>query len=236
MADVNTPEIRVLSAGAPKTGVLGCARAFEDTHGGKIAVTFATAPVIRERVGTGAAGADVVIAPLPAMAAFEDEGRIVAGSAAEIGRVEAGVVVRDGAPVPDIATVESLVEACLQADSLVFNQASSGQRIAEMVARLGIAEEVAHKTTRVPTGRAVMERLAQGETEREIGFTQLTEIRVHADKGVKLVGPLPKGVEIVTAYAAGLMRGAASAEAARAFIAFMIGPAGRRILAEAGVA
>ena len=228
-------EITVLSAGAPKTGVSRCAEAFAEARGRRVAVTFATAPAIRERMQGGDRACDVVIAPVPAMEEFKDAGRIVADSTVVIGKIEAGVVVRNGAPTPDVATVESLRTACREADSLVYNEASSGQRIAETMVHLGIAGEVADKTVRVPTGRAVMEHLAQGTTARETGFGQVTEIRLHADKGVRLVGTLPKGVAIVTTYAAGVVSEASDVETARAFIAFMDTPHGRAILADAGL-
>ncbi len=54
------------------------------------------------------------------------------------------------------------------------------------------------KTTRVPTGGAVMKHLASSKTEREIDFGQVPEILVYKDQGVKLVGPLPREIENVT--------------------------------------
>ena len=163
-------EITVLNAGAPKTGVARCAEAFAEARGRHVAVMFATAPAIREAMQSGDCACEVVIAPVPAMQAFEQAGRIVAASTLVIGKIKAGVVVRNGAPTPNITTVESLTAACRAADSLLYNEAPSGQRIAEMMVQLGIADEVADKTVRVPTGRAVMEHLAQSRAAREIGF------------------------------------------------------------------
>ncbi len=56
-------EIKVLSAGAVKTGLAKLAQAFEDETGHKVIITFAMAPVIRSRIDNEAAGADVVFAP-----------------------------------------------------------------------------------------------------------------------------------------------------------------------------
>ena len=168
------------------------------------------------------------------MEEFEKASRIVAGSTIVIGKIEAGVVVRNCAPTPDVTTVESLRTVCLAADALVYNEASSGQRIAETMVWLGIADEVADKTVRVPTGRAVMDHLAQSRAAREIGFGQVTEIRLHADRGVRLPGALPPAVAIETTYSAGLVAG--STAAAQAFLTFLASPTGRAILADAGVA
>ncbi len=45
--------------------------------------------------------------------------------------------------------------------------------------RLGISGRVKAKTTRVPTGGAVMKHLASSKTEIEIGFGQVPEILVY---------------------------------------------------------
>jgi molybdate transport system substrate-binding protein len=136
---------------------------------------------------------------------FGKNGRIVTGSSAVLGMVRAAVVVRNGAPEPDISTTEALKREILAARSLVYNEASSGLYIEKLMVRLGVAEEVKVKTTLVPTGGTVMKHLASSRTEKEIGFGQVPEILAYKDQGVKLVGPLPKEIENVTTYAAGLL-------------------------------
>ena len=228
-------EIRVLSAGAVKRGVGSLAEAFGRDTGAIVTVTFATAPVLKVKVEDGTAEADVVIAPVPAMKGFEEKGLVVAGTSAVIGSVKAAVVVRDGANAPDISTAETFKYAILDADSLVYNRASSGLYIEELMARLGIAEEVAAKTTRVATGAEVMKHLAASEASNEIGFGQIPEISVYADQGVTLVGPLPEEIGKTTTYAAGLSAGAVTPATARAFIDTITTPAAKETFRATGV-
>jgi molybdate transport system substrate-binding protein len=54
-------------------------------------------------------------------------------------------------------------------------------------------------------------------------------------KGVTLVGPLPKEVQKITVYAAGLASKSANAELARGFVAFLNRPAFRAKFGEAGL-
>ncbi|MCH7710051.1 MAG: substrate-binding domain-containing protein [Proteobacteria bacterium] len=230
-----TEDIRVLSAGAVKRGVGTLAEAFGRDTGVAVTVTFATAPVLKGKVEDGTAEADVVIAPAPAMKAFEEKGLVVAGTSAVIGGVKAAVVVREGAPAPDISTAETLKKAILDADSLVYNRASSGLYIEELMARLGVAEEVAAKTTRVATGAEVMKHLAASEALNEIGFGQIPEIRVYRDQGVTLVGPLPEEIGKTTTYAAGLSATARAPEPAQAFIDSMATPAAKETFRATGV-
>jgi molybdate transport system substrate-binding protein len=166
--------IRVLSAGAPKTAVSRCAEAFESATGQSVEVTFATAPVLRERVEQGTAEADVVVAPVPGMDGFEQAGQVVPGKRVVIGAVRAGVVVRDGAPEPDISTANSLKAAILMADSIVYNKASSGQYIARMMENFGLTDAIRDKITLVANGAAVMKFLAESRAGNEIGFGQIT--------------------------------------------------------------
>lgn len=230
-----TEEIRVLSAGAVKRGVGALAEAFGRDTGTIVTVTFATAPVLKGKVEDGTAEADVVIAPAPAMKGFEEKGLVVAGTGAVIGSVKAAVVVRDGANAPDISTAETFKYAILDADSLVYNRASSGLYIEELMVRLGVAEEVAAKTTRLATGGEVMKHLAAGEGANEIGFGQIPEISVYEGQGVRLVGPLPEEIGKTTTYAVGLSASAVTPATARAFIDTMATPAAKETFRATGV-
>jgi molybdate transport system substrate-binding protein len=227
--------IRILSAGAPKTGVRASAEAFAAETGEPFEIEFATAPVIKERVASGAADADLVVAPVAAMEAFAQAGHVEARSLSPVGAVRIGVVVRNGAREPDLSSVDTLVQAMLDADALVYNRASSGEYVARMIDELGIADKVAAKTVRVPTGAAVMEYLAAHPESEAVGFGQITEIRLHDDLGTHLVGPLPEGVGKTTTYAAAPLASARRPDAARALAQFMASPQGKKAFVASGV-
>jgi molybdate transport system substrate-binding protein len=227
--------IRILSAGAPKLGVGRCAEAFTRNTGNEVGIAFATAPVLRERVEGGEAAADLLVAPVALVKDFTAACLVGDGTAVTIGSVTAGVAVRQGAAIPDISSVDALVTALLGADAVLYNEASSGQYIAGMIERLGIAGQVEARTERLPTGAAVMKRLAGGKAPCEIGFGQITEIRRFEGEGVTLVGPLPAEVGKKTDYAACLLAGAAETQPAQALLAFMDSAEARRIYAEAGL-
>ena len=227
--------IRILSAGAPKLGVGRCAKTFGRKTGHEVNVIFATAPVLRGRIEKGEAAADVLVAPVALMNDCVADGHVVRGTEVLVGSVTAGVAVREGVPTPDISSVEALKATLLAATAVFYNTASSGQHIADMIERMGIAEELAARTERFPDGTGVMVRLAEGKDPREIGFGQITEIGRFVGGGVTLVGPLPQEVGKKTTYVAGLMAGAATAEPARALLAFMDSAEARQIYAEAGL-
>ena len=230
-------EIRILSAGAPKTGVRHCAEAFTGKTGIPVLVEFATAPVLRDTINSGSSDADIVVAPIPTAEAFAAKGYTVGGTGSIIGSAMAAVTVKIGAIEPDLTSAETLKQAILDTDSLVYNEASSGQYIATMIERMGIADEVAAKTIRTKTGAAVMEHLHSSELMSEIGFGQAVEIQVQIDKGlnVKLVGPLPKEVEKVTTYKSALLSRSTNREKAIELLNFMASEEGQKICRETGL-
>lgn len=236
-SDNDGPVIRILSTGAPKGGVSGCAGAFGEKTGRKIEVNFVTAPALKEQVEGGTARADVIVAPVARMDAFEAGGQVVPAFRTIVGSVKAGVVIRDGARVPDISSADSLKAAILAADSVVYNVATSGQYIVQMMDRLGVTDAIKDRVTTVPNGSGVMMHLADSPLDNEIGFGQLTEIRVHEDRGiaVNLVGALPVELENVTTYCAAIFAKAEQPDAAKAFVDFMATDEGRDICIASGL-
>jgi molybdate transport system substrate-binding protein len=225
-------EIRVLSAGAVEPGLRAAAGAYAKQSGNQVSITFNTAPQIRKRVEGGDAF-DVVIAPPAALEELAKAGKL-AGERASLGRVGLGVAVRPGAELPDISSTEALKRSVLAADSIVFNRASTGIYLENLFKKMGLYDQILPKTTRYPDAGAVMEHVLKGKG-REIGFGPVTEILLHRDKGLKLVGPLPADVQNYTAYSAAPMTSAAQAGPARAFVLWLGGPEAKALLVAAGV-
>ncbi len=225
-------EIRVLSAGAVEPGLRAAAAAFKKQAGHEVNITFNTAPEIRKRIAGGEAF-DVVIAPPAALDEFAGAGK-VATDRANLGRVGLGVAVRPGAPVPDISSGEALKRSVLQADSIVFNRASTGIYLENLLKKMGVYEQVEAKTTRYADAAAVMEHVLKGKG-KEFGFGPVTEILQHREKGLKLVGPLPPEVQNYTSYSAAPMTAAANAELARVLVRYLGGAESKALFLGAGI-
>jgi molybdate transport system substrate-binding protein len=221
-------DISVLSAGAVEPGL----RAALALHERKTAVTFNTAPQIRERVEKGEKY-DVVIVPPAVMDAFAEAGR-VEPERVMLGRVGQGIAVRPGAPVPDVSSVEALKRAMLEAESVVFNRATGGQYIESMLRKIGVYDQIEKKTTRYAAAAQVMDHLLKGKG-REVGFAPMTEIMLYKDKGLRFVGPLPAEVQQYNSYVASAMRGGANAQAAAALVKFLGTPQAKAALVSGGV-
>jgi molybdate transport system substrate-binding protein len=229
MGNAAAQDVTVLSAGAVEPGLVAALALYQK----KAAVTFNTAPQIRERIEKKGEKFDVVIVPPAVMDAFAEAGRVEA-ERVMLGRVGQGIAVRTGAPVPDISSVEALKRAMLGAESVVFNRATGGQYIESMLRKIGVYDQIESKTTRYASAAQVMDHLLKGKG-REVGFAPMTEIMIYKDKGLRFVGPLPPEVQQYNAYVASPMRGAANAQAAAALVRFLGTPAAKAALAAGGV-
>src|SRR4051794_40343922 len=100
-------EINVLSGAAVEPGLIAAADIFRKQTGAELKITFATTPEIRRLVAAGATP-DVVIAPHGALDELVNSGKVAGAARVSLGRVGIGLVIRDGAPKPDVSTTDAL--------------------------------------------------------------------------------------------------------------------------------
>jgi len=230
---MSAQDLTILSAGAVEPGLRAALAAYQKESGKRAAITFNTAPQVRERVEKKGEKFDLLIVPPAVMDAFAQAGR-VESDRVMLGRVGQGIAVRPDAPVPDISSVEAMKRALLDAESVVFNRATGGQYIESMLRKIGVYDAIERKTTRYASAGEVMNHLLKGKG-REVGFAPMTEIMLYKDKGLRFVGPLPAEVQQYNAYVASPMRGAANAPAAAALVRFLGTASAKAALASGGV-
>jgi len=231
-ATAQAADVRVISAGAVKSIVTDLVPIYEKETGNKVVMEFGPMGFVRQKLASDPA--DVVIMSDTVLDDTIAKGGVVAGSRSDIWRTGMGLGVRDGAPKPDISTVDAFKRALLEAKSLVYvdpaSGATSGTHFAAVLQKLGIADAVKPKTKLVPGGYPA-ELVAKGEVEMVVH--QISEIV--PVRGVTLVGPLPKDLQKLTVYSAGLATGSTQPDAAKAFIAFVSRPAFKAKFASAGL-
>ena len=223
----------VLSAGAVKPGLVKVIDAFRRGTGHEVKVAFATAPTILKRIGGGET-VDVVIAPPAALDDLVKAGKIPLAERVTVARIGVGVAVREGAPAPRIATVDEFKQSLLNAESVVYNQASTGIYLEGLFNRLGIAAQLKAKTTRYPDFARVLDHVSKGKGN-EIGLGATTVIVEAENKGLKLVGPLPAEIQNYTTYAVTVAAEGLAKDAAREFVRYLTTPAAKATFAAAGI-
>lgn len=226
-------EVKILTAGAFKQVVLELVPEYEKQTGNKVLVDNDTAGALKKRIEGGEAFDVAVITP----AVVDDltkAGKIAAGSRINVASVGVGVVVKDGAPKPDVSTVEAFKRALLAAKSVAYidpaSGGSSGIYVDKLLERLGIADQIRPKA-KLKKGGHVADLIVSGDAE--LGLHQISEIV--PVKGAALVGPLPKEIQNTTTYAAGLSASTQNKDAAEALIKIFSGPAAAAVLKSKGM-
>ena len=228
-------EIKVLSAVAMKPALDDIARDFERRTGHRVAMAYATAGLVRDRIRDGET-VDVAILPRSAFDPLLTGGKIAPGSAVSVARSLVAVAVRKGAPKPDISSPEALKRSLLAAKSIVYPDptkgGATGIHAARVIERLGITEEMKPKTTLTPAGEYA-EIVARGEAEIAI----VQPMVILSVPGVELVGPLPEELQNKTdfVFMAGVGAKAKEAEVAQAFIEYLLAPDGARVIKAKGM-
>jgi molybdate transport system substrate-binding protein len=226
-------EVRVLSAGAMKTMVTELSEGFQKETGHTVVITADTGGGLRKRV-EGGEKADVLIAPDAAMDALAKSNHVVTDSRRDLARTAVGVGVREGAPKPDVSTVDAFKRAVLEAKSIVYldpaSGATSGIHVAHVLQQLGLADAIKDKVVLWKGGYAA-EAVASGKAD--LCLHQISEIL--PVKGVTFVGPMPAEINKVTVYTSSLLTGAPTPDAGRAFLAYLARPEFRPKFAAAGL-
>jgi len=228
-------EVKVLGAIAVKAPLDELVVGFERASGHKVAVAYATAGVLRDRIKGGEAF-DVTILPRPFMDPLVTQGAVAPGSAVMFAQSLVSVGVRAGAPKPDISTVEAFKRTMLAAKSISYADPAqgggSGIHAAKVMERLGIAAEMKPKTKLVPGAESV-DLVAKGEAEFAIVNTPV----IVSKAGVELLGPLPAELQNTTdfAFLVGIGAGAKELAAAKALIDYLRSPDAARVIKTKGL-
>jgi len=222
-------DVRVLSGGAMRRFMTEVIPLFEHASGYKVAIRFALTRQMKAEIEAGAAF-DIALLPRSAIDQLVQSGKVAPATPTDIVHSLVGFMVRAGAPVPDIGTVDAFKDLLRRAKSISYSKGPSGEYVAGLLQRLGLAAEMRDKTI-FAVGRPVGEVVAAGDAE--IGMQQIIENQ--PVKGAHLAGPLPAELGNFVAYTAGFAAAAAESAAARDFVAYLASPTAVRIIRDKGM-
>ena len=229
-------EIKVVSTTAMKTVFEELAPAFERATGHRASVELGPSLRLEKELGDGKA-ADVAIVSRAGIKDLETSGRFAAGSAVHIADSTIGVAVAKGAPKPDISTPDNFKRAMLAAKSIACSKpvggGQSGAHLAKVFAELGITTAMQAKSHYGAGGAGGLAGLVVLRGEAEIAIQQMAELM--AVSGIDMVGPLPRELQSVTPFVAGISTNASHPEAAKALIQFLTTPEAKRVIKAKGL-
>src|SRR5438874_11971608 len=227
-APATAAEITVLLNQATESGVRELAAGFEKASGHKVNISFQGGPALNQKINAGEG--DLASLGLAQFDDFVKNGKVVAGSVVEYGRVGNGVAVKAGAAKPDIATPDAFKRAMLEAKSIGHTNAGTGPFNTRLFQKLGIYEAIKDKI-KIVEGKPVAVAVADGEVE--IGLQQTNVIQPVA--GTQYLGPLPPDLIEYGRFAVAVRNVSKNQEVARDLVKFMTSAEAAPLLRKSGM-
>ena len=225
IGELHAADLRVMSGGGAQAVLQTLAPEFQRKTGNNVHLDFAVVGVVQQRLMKGERP-DVVVLPLPLIDSVEKAGAFRTQSTTTVGRIPIGVVVREGATMPDIGQPDAVRNTLLDARSVVFPDPGvtpTGKHLMGAFAQMGIADSMRPKITfkNAIDGGVILVR----DGKIDLGLFLVTEIL--PVKGVRLAGTLPDSLQGYVVYAAAVAADSSAAQAASQFVKFLSEPEAR---------
>jgi molybdate transport system substrate-binding protein len=231
---VKAAEVKVFSTIGVQAALEELAPKFERATGSKLNITWATAAILVKRVQAGET-ADLMVLTKQSLDALTKDNKATAGADAVFASSGMAVVVKKGAPKPDISTPDAFKQALINAKTIAYSDpaagGASGVYFAKLLERMGIADQMKAKTRHPPPSGNSANLVVAGEADLAIQ----QEPEVMSVAGIDMVGPLPADLNNITAYAAGIGAGSQQADAATALIRFLHSPEAQAVFKAKGL-
>lgn len=223
-------EVKVMAGAGMRAAFAELLPQFERATGHKIVIQYGGGATFKKQIEAGEAF-DLVIIDSHEVDDLIKQGKIAGDTRMDIVRAGIGVAVREGAPKPDISSVDAFKNTLLNVKSFTYApEGSTGRHLPKVLERLGIAEQVKDKV-RPNTLQRVQQVVAEGEVELAIAGipTLLTS------KGVQVVGPLPAELQSWFVNTAGVSASAVQPDAAKALIKYLATPEAAEVIKAKGM-
>jgi molybdate transport system substrate-binding protein len=210
-------EVKVMAGAAMSGAFAELLPQFERATGHKIVIQYGSTGNFKKQIEAGEAF-DLAIFGSDGVDDLIKQGKIAGDTRLDIARVGIGVAVREGAPKPDISSVEAFKSTLLNAKSITYTPGGAAG-LDKVLDRLGIAEPLKGKTKPNPPDR-IPQVVTAGEVELAIGNAP----SLLSAKGVQFVGLLPAELQNWFVNTAGVSTAAKEPEAAKALIKHLTTP------------
>ena len=203
-------ELKIFGSRVTKVMVGELAPEFEKATGFTPVVVADVAAVMKRRIESGEPFDLAVLVDFQTDELIKS-GKLVADSRADIMSSGIGVAVKRGAPRPDIGTVEAFRQTLLKAKSVTYlKEGASTIHLRKLFDQLGVAEAIKAKAVETD-GEMVSELVAEGKVELGLIVTP----NIMSVPGAELVGPLPREIDSIVMFTAGVSAACRSSRPSR---------------------
>jgi len=214
-------EIRVISANGMREVLAETKAKFEADTRHQLTITVVETGEIRKRVLAGE-NFDVIMVPRSAADELEKAGKIVAGSAVQLIRVDFGLAVPNDGLKPDVSTPEALKRTLLAAKVVLITDPAtggiSGVHFMDVLGKLGIADEMKSRLVPQPGGGFHAARVVKGEADLAVQ----AEHEIRCVKGAMFL-PYPAVFQQTIVFMGGVGSAAGDVAAAKAYLHYLTG-------------
>ena len=159
---------------------------------------------------------DVVIMSREGLAELMKEGRIAAGTDADLATAAIGVAVRAGAKKPDVSTIDGFKQALAGAHLIAVPASTSGIFLMqEVFPKLGLSDKI--KVRVMARGYQSADLVVKGEADLVV---QPVSELIHV-QGLSYAGEIPMEVQLIQMFGAAVVAGSKEAEAGKRLIGFL---------------
>ena len=149
---------------------MNCAPSSRHATGNKIDLRFGVNPEVKKKIDAGRKSSMFVVGNPPIIDALIKDSMVV-GPRTDFGRAGLGVAVRQGAPKPDISSVEAFKRTLLAAKAVAYpGKGASGLYFVSLLDRMGIKAEMQGKLKPMEAEDTV-EVVARGEADMVVATT-----------------------------------------------------------------
>lgn len=208
-------DLTVFAPGVTTGGLRKLANSWTIETGNRVNIIGGTIGAVKTDVTSDVPG-DIVMLPPDELTDKDVAAKLVPGSAQPIGRILFGLIVKTGAPHPDISTVRKFAAALKSSTGVGFNdpatQSLGGRMVANMLARPAFKGVIA-----VPLKEGAAAGVASG-TVPMAGGTRSEQL---GNPSIELVGLFPDSLKMHIDMSAAVLAGAHDAAAATQFVHYI---------------
>ena len=214
-------DIQVITSGAFAEALKALVPEYEKQSPNKVIISYGSsmggAPdSIPSRLAKGEKF-DVLILAAPALDKFVKSGVVSQNGKVDLVASVIGAAVKEGAPKPDISSMEAFKKSLLDAKSIAYSASASGTYLStEVFPKLGIAEQMS-KTAKKIYSERVGTVVARGDAE--LGFQQVSELI--PIPGITYIGEIPPEVQQTVLFSAGITSDTENLAASRDLVGFL---------------
>jgi molybdate transport system substrate-binding protein len=225
----SSAELKIFGSRVTKVIISELGPQFEKATGYTPVVVADVAQVMKRRIETGEPFDLAVLVDFQVDDLIKT-GELLADSRANIMSSGIGVAVKRGAPKPDITTVATFKQALLNSKSITYlKEGASTIHLRKLFVQLGIADAIKAKAVETD-GETVSELVADGKVELGLIVTP----NIMSVPGAELVGSLPKEIDSIVMFTAGVSAASPNQQAARELIKLLKSSAAKPLIQAKG--